>query len=67
MAGFLPGAFMPGDPVEGLDGMLGAEKLLDPRIPEPPPPPALAQALEDIIVEAAKKNRHVNVRPKKNF
>lgn len=67
MAGFLPGAFKPGDPVDGFDGMLGAENVRDPRIPEEPPPPALAQAIEDIIVEAAKKNRHVKVRPKKNF
>jgi len=34
--------------------MLGAEKLLLPRLPEEPPPPALAQALDSRMIQKAK-------------
>lgn len=39
---------------EGLDGMLGVEKLRLPRLPDEPPPPARAQALDSRVSQNTK-------------
>jgi hypothetical protein len=57
--GKVPGAGVdPGVPngllEEGLDGVLGAEKLRLPRLPEEPPPPALAHALDSRTIQNTK-------------
>jgi hypothetical protein len=62
-AGFLPGVLRPGEPIDGLEGELGEEKLRLPRLPEELPPPALAQALDSTKVEKAKKNTTTSVKP----
>jgi hypothetical protein len=39
---------------DGLDGVLGVEKLRLPRLPDEPPPPALAHAVDSRAVEVMK-------------
>ena len=58
--GFRPGVLSPGEPVEGLDGIFGVEKLRLPRPPDDPPPPALAQALDSIRVNAPNRSTTKN-------
>jgi hypothetical protein len=65
--GFLPGVPSPGELGDGLDGILGAEKLRLPRLPEEPPLPALAQALDSTNVETPKKNRTESAKPAISF
>jgi hypothetical protein len=52
---------------EGLDGMLGAEKLRLPRLPEDPPPPALAQALDSNTVEIRKSTKIITATAKQSL
>ena len=61
--GFLPGVLSPGEPMEGLDGVLGEEKLRLPRLPAELPPPALAQAVASTKVETTKNDRTKSAKP----
>lgn len=45
------------------EGALGDEKLRLPRLPDEPPPPALAQAVDSTMVENANNNRTNTAKP----
>ena len=64
---FRPGALRPWELVGGLEGICGDEKLLPPRLPEEPPPPAFAQALDSMNVAIPKKNIVESARAKCNL
>ena len=49
--------------MDGLEGVLGEEKLRPPRLPAELPPPALAQALDSTKVESAKNNTTKSAKP----
>ena len=65
--GLRPGAVIPGELGEELDGARGAEKLRLPRLPKDPPPPARAQAVDSRKVAAPKKKRTDSAKPVNRF